>query len=814
MSAQKQLVKTAWLAGLAGTLIFLAASTAGQLAAIRAATALGETGRPAPAYDAASPTGYAGGRRDQILASTDGYHWVMQTQQMIARGEWRIRRVDYDNAPDGREVHWSSPLHWWLALVAWGDHALTGRPLLPAVESAARYAGPLLLGLLLLGIVPWTVRRFGALPGVLLAAGLVTVVPFTAEYGTGSYDHHGVAASCALLTVLFLLAGCIGPPEQARRAFVASGFAGAAGLWVNAASQVPVLIGIGLGVLLALAVNRREKSPPINPALWRTWGLAGGAVSLLFYLVEYFPAHCGWRLEVNHPLYALAWAGAGDWLARLADRGPGRPPWRGGRDGLAALAGLIAIGVIPLLMKLAPLGTFVVADRFLWTLHVDYISEFAPFPSWLHDTGGGLETWLLRLNVLPLIGVAALGLLARDALSPAHRATLALSLPPALLTGLLAWSQVRWLHLAAALWLVVLVATAHVAITAANFTWTRGRVLVAGLFLTAVLLPYPVRTALDLSHDRTGLSRENVRQFVMRDLAFWLRRRTGIEPVILLSAPTTTTELVYHGGFKGVGTLYWENRAGLRSLVDIFGAANPAAALALLRARGVTHLVILPWGSFASESARLARGLRADAPAPAGGFALDLLGSGRGLPDWVRPLPYRLPATEVFKEQFALVLEIAPAQSAADAAARRAQFLAAMGDEDAARDLVRQVVAENPDEFLALLVQAQLQRAARLRAAHAATVAHLRAVLPRDPAWETGDRVALALELAAAGYAAEAHAQLARCWADTGDRDLRRLAPDSLASLLLLTRNLQVSAPPDLLALAQQLGAADHPPEK
>jgi hypothetical protein len=311
-------------------------------------------------------------------------------------------------------------------------------------------------------------------------------------------------------------------------------------------------------------------------------------------------------------------------------------------------------------------------------------------------------------------------------------------------------------------------------------------------------------------HGHTGLSRENIRQFALRDLAFWLRRRTGADPVIVLSAPTTTTELVYHGGFRGVGTLYWENLAGLRTLVDVYGATSPGEALARLRARGVTHLVILPWGSFAAESARLARGLRAADPGPAGSFALDLMGSGRGLPDWVRPLPYRLPEAEAFKDQFALVLEIVPEQTAAEAAARRAQFLAGMGDTASAGQLARQVIAQNPDQVLALLVQAQLQRAARQRTAHAATLAQLRAVLPREMVLATADRAALALELAAAGYAAEAKAQLSRCWTDSGERDLRRLAPDALATLLLLTRNLSAEAPPSLLRLAEEISATDR----
>src|SRR5471030_2570021 len=50
----------------------------------------------APALDAHSPTGYAQGVRSMLLpeAGEDTAHWVMQTQSMIDRGDWRIRRVD------------------------------------------------------------------------------------------------------------------------------------------------------------------------------------------------------------------------------------------------------------------------------------------------------------------------------------------------------------------------------------------------------------------------------------------------------------------------------------------------------------------------------------------------------------------------------------------------------------------------------------------------------------------------------------------------------------------------------------------------
>lgn len=121
------------------------------------------------------------------------------------------------------------------------------------------------------------------------------------------------------------------------------------------------------------------------------------------------------------------------------------------------------------------------------------------------------------------------------------------------------------------------------------------------------------------------------------------------------------------------------------------------------------------------------------------------------------------------------------------------------------------MLAAHPDQVTALFTRAELERVAGQRAAHAATVRHLVSVLRGDPALEFADRIALAWELAAAGANEVVRAQLARGWASAGERDLRRLPPESLLELRRLTRDFPVAVPTALQELADRLAAGDRP---
>ena len=810
-----------WLLALAGAVAFTVVDTVVHVRHIEEMSRQYGVMVDPPAVDPASPTGYALGLRSMLYpdGGLDTLHWVMQTQALLAVGEGRIRHVDYDNAPAGREVHWASPFHWWLALLAEFDHAATGRPLGSAVEHAALYADPVLLLLVLLAVVPLTARRFGGTAAAFMAGGMVAAFPFYIFFMTAYADHHGLAEACALLTVLGLLAGGGGvvngvaagggtdpliawlPGRRAaRRWFALSAVAGGEGLWISAASQVPVLIGVGAGALAAGWLTRRGGAGEdwrAEPELWRWWGRVGAATSFVAYLIEYFPSHLGMRLEVNHPLYALAWLGGGELLFQL-DRAlaAGRLD-RGPRAALALAGALGAVALLPAVILATGATTFLVGDPFVWHLHVQSIAEFESVASFLHRAPLG---WGVIADLLPaLLILPAAGLLAWRPLPPPGRALLALALVPTLLFFGMTAAQVRWWGIAYGLLFAVL---------AVQFALLErrgpGRAPAGWWRLGCALLFLPGAANAVRGTVRTGeLTRDNVQALAERDVAQWLRLRAGRDPVVVLSSPATTTPLIYYGGLRGLGTLYWENRDGLKHAAAIFAAPTPDEAYALVRRYGVTHIVLMSWSLFTEDYVRLYLGLAPGQALPPDAFILALL-HGRGVPPWLRPLPYPLPDNAALKDQTVLIFEVTPPQGPDATAVHLADYLLQMGR----LDLVGRVEPELAAYPRSLPAQAMLAYVEGRRdegEAFAATMDRLGALVP-PPDLALEDRIRLAFVLAAAGRLEPAREQLARCLGGLDEPALRRLTPGSLRDLLVLTEKFGAPIPdPHLRRLAVEL---------
>lgn len=759
----------------------------------------------APPADPSSETGYADGRRSLLLPSgaADGAHWAMQTQSQLARGDLRVRFVDYDNAPHGREVHWASPLRAWLAALAGIDRALGARPLGVAVERAALWSGPLMLALALPLLFLWTRRALSPAAAALFPLMAIAFHPFAIDFLAGRADHHGLANLAALTCVLAFAVGDLKPSSASHRL---SAVAAGIGLWISAVTLVPVLIGLGLGVVAAAYAFRRSPDAPpslADPDRLRTWAAAGALVSFGAYLLETVPGPFPLRLEVNHPWYALAWWGAGETLAFVVARLRGLSLPRA--MAVRAAIGAAALVSLPAAVLLTRAGTYTVADPFLLALHNEHIAEFQ---SLLRIAGTQGLTLAVAGLVLPLLAwTAPLLLLGRRELPAGRRAALAVVCLPGLIATLLGLLQVRWLGLAFATGAPAVLVAWHLAFDLPAGLSRRIR-MVATAALAVLFLP-GLLAAVQRTVAAGETTAEDIRHLAERDLAHWLRLRAGGETVTLAAPPGLTTRLLYHGSHRGLGTLYWENAEGLKRLARFYAAETPEEAHSLATEAGLTHIVFVSWDAFEVPLIRLHRGLPQAQDLPADSFFVQLL-SAPVPPSWLRPLPFALPDHPALRGSDVRVWEVVPPMDSPGAAAAAAiQAYLESGRADLAARLAPTVEAHN--DLPSLLARATLAAVARDEGRFRAALQRILPRLGEAPRLALGQRLQLVSLLALAQQYAPAGAQLTDALRAADASAIRSLTTGQLGDLLSLTDAL---APGALAPESRELATKLLPPSR
>ena len=263
---------------------------------------------------------------------TDAKMWVRHAITLDEQGGGRLRYTTFDNSPQGREVHWNFTWVWLLRRggKVWqklGNDSLT----IPQAIAAWSYWQSLPVFLMgLVGISTWTTRRMGAGAGLFMAWGMLGSIPFLDAFFPGNSDHPGLISAAGFGMVLGLVFAGAGwwqksnndaallPASipEARRAAGYSALCGGLGMWISAASTIPVISILGVSGFL-MVLRKRGETTRLNfaPEVWRWWGRFGALGSLLAYLIEYFFHHLSWHMEVNHPVYALAWWGGAELVA-------------------------------------------------------------------------------------------------------------------------------------------------------------------------------------------------------------------------------------------------------------------------------------------------------------------------------------------------------------------------------------------------------------------------------------------------------------------------------------------------------------------
>lgn len=571
----------------------------------------------------------------------------------------RSHHTSVDNPPHGRAVHWNSGLTWWIAGLGWGYHKVGGVPLSAAVERAAVWANlPLLLGFAI-GFGVWAGRRAGALAGVVVVFGMIGHRSFYEGFSPAYPDHHGLITAATfglMLGALFMGGGWIRgagtsnlaflPVDQksARLAAAWSGFWGGFGLWISTASLTPPLVLVAVsGILATIACHRSltATGARLFAGVWRTWGRVGALTSLGFYLLEYFPHQLGMRLEVNHPLYALAWWAGAELTATFLEFLTSPPDRRSAfRRSLLlcctwALPAVLAPALVILWRGPAAFGLL---DPFMAQLHKT-IMEFQPLSSRI--AASGINPLVDLVLIYPLLYVAAafaLFLTARP-----MRFVVILMLVPALGIQGLALLQSRWCVSLGAAQVPLLLTLLSVLVGASVSATQRRRWCVALLVMVVFFVPLPVKTAANLAINIVGgiVPGDETKDLVYREMAQAIRNSQPEGEIVVFASPNASLNLGYFGRFRTLGTLYWENGEGLKAAAALCSAPSEETAEAIIRRLGVTHLAVISTDNYVAEYAELLKpGLIQAELEQTFGFQVLVL---RRIPLWLEPLPYRPP---------------------------------------------------------------------------------------------------------------------------------------------------------------------------
>jgi hypothetical protein len=580
----------------------------------------------------------------------DGQMWIRYAIQLAESGKWRLRSTDIDNAPDGRSIYWNSGWALWLEACGRVRTMFTGQSLPAAIEDASLWANlPLFLVVMTLASV-WTWRRWNGMAGGLMALAMIGCREFYAGFYPAYADHHGLISACVLGVVLGAVfagggtwrsgkavSGVVLLPKsehEVMNAVTISAVCGAVGLWISAASLVVTLAFTGVMVLVT-GLRRTEEGLVSVPNAWRRWGRIGAGLSICFYLLENFPDRLGMRMEANHPLYALAWWGAGEVVSavllwRLESR---TAKWL-----MVRLAGWgTLVLVAPLVVLMRGVAVFGPLDPFLARVH-ESIHEFQPFLTELKRVGWGSY----RDQILIMVGlmILASGWWLRKPVDRERRVVL-LSMGVTLAAITLGFYQNRWLLTAGApqIVLAVLLVTS-LSIRARN--WLGAAVPVVFVIVLLAQGPWTLAKERLLVERVRDVQLGEAVQLLYRDIAGGLRRAGADEKSIVLADPNASVGAGYYGRLRTVGTLYWENRDGLLAAAEILNAHDDADAAAQIYARGITHVVMVSSYDFLPEYNYALHG-GAGPSEDRDALGHRLLYQHR-VPVWLRPINYRVPA--------------------------------------------------------------------------------------------------------------------------------------------------------------------------
>ncbi len=796
-----RLMPHAWWLVLAIALGAFSLATMRRLERVEAATQSPTWSADAPARDASSPTGHAKGQRVLIVPGqhAPSFRWIMEAQIAADLGKLRLRHIDYDARPDGREIRRTAPYRWWLTVVGWVYAFVQSEPLGYGIERGALLADPLLFAFLLIGGACFTARYVSSLAAAAFAGVAVCLFPLAASFQPGAPDPHALAWLFALGSVLPLVASRERVGARRRGMFMAAGISGGLALWTDAASQGPVLLALVLGGAAYEFVRTRRAPVPPTPESWRAWAAAGALTTLAASLFEFAPSHFSWSLEAVHPLHAVIWWGCGELLHACGLAGGAGVHTMDIAARVKLALGVAAVLAWPLVAWLGEAGGLLAGDLHARMLANHPAGSLAPdLSAWYARPGGGGAKFALLVPCFLLFVVGLRLIQAR--LQPEERGRHAFALVATLVVMALGTFQLRIWNTADVLTLVTVVALFSPGHASAS-RWQLGLAATLLAFLPGYIVTLPAGNG---GRELRDLAPEHGPALVARDFARWLSERAASDPVVLFSSPVFSDATAFYGGFDVIVSSDHDNNAGQLAAVRIASADTGDEVSLLLNARGVTHLALPMWDPVLEHLVRLGTGIAPGDPLPHNAFAVCL--REWDVPPWMRPMNYLVPP-DTGLQGFDLRVFVQQAEQEPDLAlSRLADLFLERGQMLEARS-VAEALASYPRSLPALTAIARVALAHRDLARLASTVETLVPHLSRRMARQlpADRRVGLVAVLLHARRPEPAREQLQACLDGLDAATLRTFTPAGVMELLAACRALDMPMDGDLEAVAMKL---------
>ena len=577
----------------------------------------------------------------------DSFYWVSYAREMIERRSARVRFTEMDNAPFGRPNYgWASLNAWYLVALAALWSAASGLAIKTALLPAALWSGPLLYFSALafvLAIGRWK-RRLT--PAIAAAVILATSPRVYDDFGYAVPGHHGWHDLACFATLVFL-AWAVGNGRSSRL-FIAAGIAGAIAIWIGVTQQAFGFAAAGIGAVAGMVWSKylnRSKSASegrdevlMQPELWRLFGLVGAGAALVFYVVEYAPALLTMRLEVNHPIYALAFFLGGELLCRTqrlffsARSNASDRLWAG-----ACVLGLIALGGM---IFLGPAAWHTMRQPFMQRLHEE-IAEFQPITRAL-----GAASFLVLGPPLFLVAIA-LWRAGGRCLTTRYRTALLVTTLPTLAAVGLSLVQLRWAGIAGA----AAAALAAVLFAApANTEASSRRSMMPAWQAACILLSLGAAagwTLLRNSENAAQIRAEAFERLATMEVASVLETDgKAAQPIALFSGQKERQAWVdYAAGIRSVGSLYWDSPDGIRAEAEFLATYDEASARRIAQDRGINYVVVSRNAGDVIAYHYMWQGMR-NTPQVRQTLAYRLAAPSPNPPAWLQLMPAATPAIQ------------------------------------------------------------------------------------------------------------------------------------------------------------------------